>query len=173
MAATPTATKPLLEVSRMAIILRSWGSLLALGLMVSGCSEPRARLPDPAADLAPVQAPEVHTVWVQITRKVDEKGSNYTYGRMLASDLKRMTQSAQLPALVCVHDCHWYGDHGLILLESDLNSGVYYLRIDNLTSIQEQKPKDIVKLREEEREADRQKQEAERKENEKTELSTP
>ena len=77
------------------------------------------------------------------------------------------------PALVCVHDCHWYGDHGLVLLESDLNSGVYYLRIDNLTSIQEQKPKDIVKLREEEREADRLKQEAERKENEKTELSTP
>lgn len=108
----------------------AWASLIAVGLMLPGCTESRPALPDTTPpSSAALQAPEEHTVWVRITRKVGENGKNYTFGRMLASDLKRLTQSPQLPAVVCLHDCHWYGDHGVILLESDLDTGVYYLRI--------------------------------------------
>lgn len=170
------ARSPILGRGRPRRVDLAWAVLFAVGVVLSGCTQSRPALPDqtpPSPPAAAVEAPEEHTVWVQITRKVGESGKNYTFGRMLASDLKRLTQLAQLPAVVCLHDCHWYGDHGVILLESDIDTGVYYLRIDQLIAIQESRPKDIAKLREEEREADRLKAEAERKENEKQEMATP
>jgi hypothetical protein len=148
---------------------------LPLALLLQGCGDCRPQASACAAvePAAPSASPsEQPDVWIAVTRKV-EKGNNYMYGRTSAAALHRLTLSPQLPAMLCLHDCHWYGDHGVVLLESEGNSGIFYLRIDNLVSIEVQKPKDLEKLRADEREAMRKAEEAERAEGEKKKAVIP